>query len=356
MAVFDSLPLALISTDADRRIVGANTCALNLFGYDLEELRGQQVEILIPERFSRNHPSHYRAFVNNASTRPMGEGRDLAAVRKDGTEFPVEIGLTVLTRDPPLYLSSILDIGYRKQAERLLRERQNVLEESLEVARRTLEEEVGERTRLEERQRLGRELHDSLSQNLYGIGLGLRASLVKLEKGENPSTALDYCLNLAEASLVEMRALLFKLRPKSLEGVPLEDVLMRHAQAVTARTKVPIEFSQRGTPKRELLFEQKYAIFRIVTEALHNSMKHAGAKSVELDLSYSRTGIVVAVTDDGCGIATRGQALGHGMATMQERAEAVGGVLLVDSGDWGTTVQVSLPWQDPSSGLNETFD
>jgi PAS domain S-box-containing protein len=343
-AVLDSLPVALITTDANRLIVGANQCALDLFGYEMLELQGHEVEVLIPERFAHNHHVHYRSFVEDSATRTMGAGRDLLALKKDGTEFPVEIGLTVLIHEPPLYLASILDISLRRQAEILMRERQEFLEQSLDEAKRILEDEVAERTRLEERQRLGRELHDSLSQNLYGIGLGLRASLAKLGKGADPSAALEYCLNLTEASLVEMRALLFKLRPKSLEDVPLADVLMSHAQAVTARTKVPIEFSERGTPKQELSFEQKYALFRIATEALHNCMKHAAATQVELNLSFSRSAVVVEIKDDGRGIGKETKSSGHGMTTMEERAQAVGGMLLVDSGAWGTSVQVSIPW------------
>lgn len=348
--VLGSLPLALVTTDVRGIIVSANRAAVELFGYSMEELVGSPVELLLPRRYSEAHKKHFRGFTKDARTRPMGQGRDLQAVKKSGEEFPVEVGLTVMTHEPPLYLASILDISLRKQAEQLLRERQQFLESALEEARKTLEEEVAERTRLEERNRLGRELHDSLSQNLYGIGLGLRSSMAKLKKGLVPDQALEYCLNLTEASLVEMRALLFKLRPKSLENVPIEDVLSSHAQAVSARTKVPVNFTVKGTPRSELDFEQKYALFRIATEALHNSMKHARANEVSLRLEFSLHRVVLELRDDGGGMDLAKPSSGLGLQTMRERAEVVGGTLEMTTGDWGTSVAASIPWayQTPS--------
>lgn len=338
-----SLPLALVTADENRLIVGANRAAAELFEYDQSEMIGNPVEMLIPEDLAETHSYHYRKYVQQPETRAMGDGRDLLARKKDGSEFPVEVGLTILTPKPKLFLASILDISLRKKTERLLRERQGMLEMALNEAKKTLEEEVSERTRLEERQRLGRELHDSLSQNLYGIGLGLRTSMAKVSKGDDPLQALDYCLNLTEASLVEMRALLFKLRPKSLDNVPLEDVLMSHTQAVTARTQMPIEFSQRGSLRKELDFERKYALFRIATEALHNCVKHARAKNVKLSLVYTRNSVTLEVSDDGSGFDVETETVGHGMSTMQERVEAVDGQLVVNSNGSGTSIRAVVP-------------
>lgn len=343
-SILSKLPVALITTDANRRIVNANQAALKLFGYESEQLVGQEIECLIPPRFAKDHPRHYRNFAHRPASRPMGLGRDLAGLKKDGTEFPVEVGLTVLPTNPPLYLASIIDLTLRMQTESLLRERQDVLETNLEAARLELEEQVSEKTRLEERQRLGRELHDSLSQNLYGIGLGLRTSLAKVKKEDDPTKALEYCLNLTEASLVEMRALLFKLRPKSLENVPLGDVLSSHCSAVSSRTNIPIAFSQIGEPKADVPFETKYALYRIITESLHNCMKHAEARNVEMTLQYGRTNIEVVLSDDGKGFDTSATTTGHGMATMNERASAVGGLFEVSSGGDGTTIKASVPW------------
>ena len=342
-AVIHSLPIALLTTNQEREIVGVNSAAGSLFGYSADELLGQKVELLIPHRFAKHHPGLYQKFVDRPSNREMGAGRDLWAVRKDGSEFPVEVALTVLKTSPPKYLACILDISYRKKTEELLRKQQQMLESHLQETQATLEQEISEKTRLEERQRLGRELHDSLSQNLYGIGLGIRTALANVKKERDPTEPLNYCLSLTEASLVEMRALLFRLRPQSLENVPLADVLLSHAQAVSARTKLQIDFRADGDSKFNLSFDKKYTLYRIVTEALHNCVKHAKAKAVRIELGCRSGKIVASVKDDGCGFDLENTAGGHGLAGMTERIESVGGSLTIESGTDGTLVRATVP-------------
>lgn len=342
--VIDALPVAIVMTDNERRIVSANRSALDLFGYCSEDLLGKELEILLPKRFAGRHPEMYQNFLQNPSTRVMGQGRDLAALKSDGMEFPVEVGLTVLATEPRFYLASIVDLTLRKEAEALLKDRQSTLESALEDTRKLLEEQVASSTRLEERQRLGRELHDTLSQSLYGIGLGLKTAMTKADKGTDPREALDYCLGLTESALVEMRALLFKLRPKSLEDVPLADVLERHAQAVSARTKLNIGFSHQRLASGELDYDRKYALYRIATEALHNCTKHAlEATEVTIRLLSQADHVQLEVRDNGPGFATEAISCGHGLKTMRERAESVRGALTIESNADGTVVTARIP-------------
>lgn len=341
-SVFESLPIPLVTTDERGRILQVNQALTELFGYHHDELVGQPVELLMPQRFRPGHSTHFERFAAEPQTRSMGQGRDLWARKKDGSEFEVEVGLTILSAEPARFLASILDISLRKRAAALAQERQNILENSLAEARKFLEEELAERTRLEERQRLGRELHDSLSQSLYGIGLGLRTALAHLDREGDPRAPLDYCLDLTESALVEMRALLFKLRPKSLETVPLADVLANHAQAVTSRTQLPIEFSQQGETEQELNFDQKYALYRIATEALHNCTKHSHAGKVDLVLGYQPERASITIKDDGRGFGDSPRT-GHGLATMRERAEVSGGELEIETGAEGTRVFAWIP-------------
>lgn len=341
--VVDALPVAIIMTDDERRIVASNQAALELFGYTKEELLGQKLEILLPERFATRHPHLYHQFLKDPSTRPMGHGRDLAGRKKDGQEFPVEVGLTVLNAHPPFYLASVVDLTFRKQVEGMLKDRQQYLEETLEDTRKLLEEQVASSTRLEERQRLGRELHDTLSQSLYGIGLGLRTAMARVDNGTDPTDALSYCLNLTESALVEMRALLFKLRPQSLEDVPLADVLQSHAQAVDARTTLKVSFVHNKAAEEELEFDRKYAIYRITTEAIHNCVKHAkDASEVLITLHSEPERVTVIVRDNGPGFSDTA-AGGHGLRTMRERAEAAQGTFEVATGPEGTTVTACVP-------------
>ena len=91
--VVDAAPNAIVMIDQAGRIVLANSQAERVFGYSRAELVGQSVEILVPERLRPHHPELRKTFWTDPQSRPMGAGRDLYAVRKDGSEFPVEIGL-----------------------------------------------------------------------------------------------------------------------------------------------------------------------------------------------------------------------------------------------------------------------
>ncbi len=114
----ESAPNAMVMADLQGRIVLVNSQATRMFGFRREELVGQSVDVLVPERFRGAHPEHRAGFSAHPQARPMGAGRDLYAVRKDGTEFPVEIGLNPIeTEDGLLVLSAIVDITARKQAE-----------------------------------------------------------------------------------------------------------------------------------------------------------------------------------------------------------------------------------------------
>ena len=116
--VVEAAPNAMVMANAAGLIEMVNAQAERVFGYSRQEMLGQPVEILIPERFRHIHPALRQMFNTDPRSRPMGGGRDLYARRKDGSEFPVEIGLNPIeTEDGPMVLSAIVDISDRKQKE-----------------------------------------------------------------------------------------------------------------------------------------------------------------------------------------------------------------------------------------------
>lgn len=115
---FDKMPVAVVLVSADGRIVMANTQAEALFGHVAREMLGQPLELLVPSRFHQQHSGFRLDFQRAPRARLMGVGRDLFAVRRDGSEFPVEIGLNPIdTPDGRMVLAAISDITDRKQRE-----------------------------------------------------------------------------------------------------------------------------------------------------------------------------------------------------------------------------------------------
>jgi PAS domain S-box-containing protein len=199
---------------------------------------------------------------------------------------------------------------------------------------------------LEERQKLARELHDSVSQALYGIALGAQTARRLLEN--DPAKAVgptDYVLQLAEAGLAEMRALIFELRPESLATEGLVAALEKQAAALRARYGIEVSVDLPEEPA--IALDVKEALYRIGQEALHNTMKHARASRSWLCLTLTAGEIMLEVADNGCGFDPDGSYPGHlGLQSMRERLIRFNGRLEITSAPGeGARIRAIVPAQ-----------
>jgi PAS domain S-box-containing protein len=133
--LLEAAPDAIVIVGPDGRIVLANRQTDLLFGYDREDLIGREVEILVPPRFRQRHPGYRTRYFSDTRVRPMGMGLELFGLRRDGTEFPVEISLSPLeTEQGSLVSAAIRDVTERREQElRLMRQRDEIMELSTPV-------------------------------------------------------------------------------------------------------------------------------------------------------------------------------------------------------------------------------
>ncbi|HEY7294903.1 MAG TPA: GAF domain-containing sensor histidine kinase, partial [Dehalococcoidia bacterium] len=199
---------------------------------------------------------------------------------------------------------------------------------------------------VDERNRLARELHDSVTQSLFSISLITRALPNLMDR--EPERARERVERLAELSsgaLAEMRSLIFELRPAALEQEGLVAAITKFAAAFESREGIKI--AVRVARERRLPLDQEEALFRIAQEALNNVAKHAQATNVSISLDYDDGCTTLTVRDNGVGFDPAKQPAGRrgfGMTSMRERATLAGATLEVRSAPGaGTEVCVTLP-------------
>lgn len=223
--------------------------------------------------------------------------------------------------------------------------------EETEAARQRAEafaEQAQQLAVLEERNRLARELHDSVSQALYGIVLGAQTARTFLDRDPRQSVEpLDYVLALSEAGLAEMRALIFELRPETLEKEGLIEALSKQVMMLQARHGLEVK-TMLG-PEPSIPIQLKEGVYWIAREALHNIVKHANASTVELRVTCGPDVFMLSIADNGMGFDLDADFSGHlGLKSMSERALKLGGKLHIHSGSGtGTNIQLQLPLNKP---------
>ena len=204
----------------------------------------------------------------------------------------------------------------------------------------------------DERKRIAQELHDGLAQELTGVVLSLEGAQRTFER--NPQLLgqqLARATRDARATLADVRQYMGALRQSAPGGLGLPTTVARLIDDLKRQTGLSVDMQERGN-EHELAADLQRAVIRILGEALRNVAQHAGARHATVTLSYSGSDVTVQVTDDGAGFdmtatTASAEANGHfGLVGMRERAEAVGGTLVLTSAPGsGTTVQAMIPYE-----------
>ena len=280
----------MVIIDSTGRILFANHQVGELFGHSIAEIVGAPVELLLPERFRERHVGHRHGYTDNIRERPMGAGLELFAVRKDGTEFPVEISLSPIVQEGNvLVAAAIRDVTERKLVEQAVKE-----------ARREAEHANLAKSRF-----LATASHD-LRQPLQALSLlngALRRMisdpdcLDALEQQEQAVGAMSRLLNaLLDISKLESGAI--KLERADFEIAPLFEEMQREFVGVAASKG--LRFSVDASS--DIAYSDPALIGQVLRNLVSNAIKYTPAGSVELRCERRDAGLRIEVRDTGVGI------------------------------------------------------
>ena len=208
-----------------------------------------------------------------------------------------------------------------------------------------LHQQVEQIAVMEERQRLARELHDSVTQALYSVNLYAEAARRALMAGKKEVTLenLKELRQMTREALLDMRLLVFELHPSILEKEGLVAALQSRLASVESRSGLKTEMHVEGQGRLPLVLEDE--LYRIAQEGLNNAVKHARARSVKIELNYSQAGVCLILSDDGTGfnLEAAGGSGGLGLRGIKERVRKMDGNLVIESSPkTGTRLTVTV--------------
>ena len=341
-AIVNSTADGIISTDAQGVIQMFSPAAERIFRRPQDRMLGQNLAMLMPERFRAAHQQHLHRFAqSNDPPRMMGLGL-VKGLRADGQEIDLEVNITqLMLQDQKVLIANLRDVTQRVRSDAVFEESRAQLSE---LTRKLMTQEKSLV------KGLAQALHDQLGQTMAAIRMAHETILTLQAEPVSPSVKkLQAQLGaLISQAIGEVRQVLTDLRPPLLDEHGLAAALDNELR--NRSLKVPqIDISVQVQPQVAHLrwpSEVEYAAFMVAREAVENALRHSKATAVALQISGSALSLLLEVTDNGVGMpAEAAEPVGHlGILGMQERANAVGAGVTVESGATGGT-RVCFTWQ-----------
>jgi PAS domain S-box-containing protein len=338
--VVDAALDAVIVIEAEGTVTEWNARAETMFGWTREQVVGSELAgLIIPEDQRDAHRAGIRRYLETGEGPILDQRIELSGLRRDGSVFPAELTVTVLSGSPqPTFSAFIRDLTERHEAEAGVRASLDALRRS-ERERRLLVRQLV-RASEEERARLAGDVHDDSVQAMAAVGMRLETLKRRLTDPDRVAE-VDQLQTTVSDAVSRLRHLLFELRPPALDQHGVAAALRELLDRLDIRSRLGASGFEE--PPDEL----RTILYRVAQESLANVRKHASASNVTVGLESDPAGWRVRVTDDGVGFASDAAWLDPthmGLASMRERAEMGGGSCSVRSAPGaGTTVEVFLP-------------
>lgn len=327
-AVFTTAVEGIITIDDRGRIDSVNPAAERMFGWSASELIGKNVHTLMPEPYKGQHDGYIGNYLSTGQRRIIGIGREVFGQRKDGSIFPIDLSV------------GEFEAGGRKLFTGIIRDI---------TERRRLQAEVLRIAELAQ-QRLGRDLHDDLCQQLAGIEFLSHSLANRLAEGRRPeAAAAEEIARLIRSAIEYTRDLSHGMSPMQSGGDSLMSALEELAVRTARHFSIRVDF-RCPHPVRCDDPEVATHLYRVAQEAVSNALKHGKATRIEIGLAAVGERIHMAVRDNGRGIPDRLPAKrGMGLRIMQYRAGMIGASLVIQrENTGGTTVGCSVHLQRPT--------
>jgi PAS domain S-box-containing protein len=325
-SVVNAAPDGILVVDAGGVIQFANPMATRLFGYAEGDLTGVSIDSLLPDGLRSGHAVHRASYMAHPRARAMGTGLDLRARREDGSEMPVEIALSpVVVGDSTHVIAIARDVTERRAADGELMEAHEQL------------------ALVDDRERIARDLHDTVIQRLFAVGLSLQTALSRTADTDTAGR-IGAAINEIDDTIRDIRTAIFSLHARRAPAAGLRDDVLSTAREAGRALGFDPHVVFDGAVDAATETRVREQLVPTLREALSNVVKHANAQHVSVAVRVADDEIVMEVVDDGVGLDASTSAGGRGLGNMSERARAVGGRCEVGDGDAGGTRVV---WRAP---------